>query len=278
MQAEIAVEKEIQTTRFYFQDPNPAGKPLVLLLHGLGADSTSWGYQIPLLVGMKMRPISVDLPGFGKSIYTGRNWKIRLIASDIADLIRSLTSSTITVVGISMGGTVALQLCLDYPELVERLVLVSTFATLRPKRVHEWIYLISRFIRANLRGVNAQAEMVAQRIFPNPEQEILRETLVQQIHQADPNAYVSAMRALGIFNVTKRLHEISIPTLVISGKDDTTVPLENQNELANKIHGAQQVVIPGGGHAIIAEQPELFNQILFEFFAGKAGGSLSLSS
>ena len=161
MQTDLAPMKEIQTTQFHYLDPNPTGEPVLLLLHGLGADSTSWGYQIPALMGAKMRPISVDLPGFGKSIYYGRNWKIRIIAGETADLVRSITSSTCTVVGISMGGTIALQLCLDYPELVERLVLVSTFANLRSEGVHQWVYLISRFIRANLRGVNAQAEMVA---------------------------------------------------------------------------------------------------------------------
>jgi len=278
MRAEILPLKEIRTTRFHYMDPNPTGDPVLLLLHGLGADSTSWGYQIPVLMGANMRPISLDLPGFGKSIYHGRNWTIRTVASETSDIVRSFISSTCTVVGISMGGTIALQLCLDYPEMVERLVLVSTFATLRPKYLHQWIYLISRFIKANLRGVNAQAEMVAHRIFPSPEQELLRQALIQQILQADPKVYVSAMRALGLFDVTKRLHEISVPTLVISGREDTTVPLENQSELASKIMGARQVIIPGGGHAIIVEQPDLFNQALLEFLTNKGGGSFSLKS
>jgi Predicted hydrolases or acyltransferases (alpha/beta hydrolase superfamily) len=267
MQTDFAPVKEQRTEQFHYLDPNPTGNPVFILLHGLGSNSTSWGYQIPVLLGAKTRPIPVDLPGFGKSIYSERNWNIRIIAGKTAEFVRRISPTPCTVVGISMGGTIALQLCLDYPELVERLVLVSTFATLRPKRLHECVYLISRFIKANLRGVNAQAEMVARRIFPKPEQEVLRQTLKQQILQADPNAYVSAMRALGLFDVTKRLHEISVPTLVISGKDDTTVPLENQSELTRKIHGARQVIIPGGGHAIIAEQPELFNQVLLEFLA-----------
>jgi 3-oxoadipate enol-lactonase len=271
MQTEVKSLKETITTHFHFLDPNPTGEPIILLLHGLGADSTSWGYQIPALTGSNMRPISVDLPGFGKSIYNRRNWKMRAIADEMAEFIRGFTSSNCTVVGISMGGTVALQFCLDHPDLVDRLVLVSTFATLRPERLYEWVYLINRFIKANLRGVNAQAEMVARRIFPNPEQKLLRETLLQQIRQANPKAYVSAMRALGFFDVTKRLNEISIPTLVVSGSDDSTVPLENQTKLAAKIRGAQQVIIPGGGHAIIAEQPILFNQVLLDFLGKKAG-------
>jgi len=265
MQTKKETFKENPANYFPFLDPNPTGEPLVLLLHGLGSDSTSWDYQIPALIGANLRPISVDLPGFGQSIYNGREWKIPRIAGMTAELVRSITASTCFVVGISMGGTIALQLCLDYPELVDRLVLVSTFATLRPKRLHEWRYLISRFISANLHGVNAQAEMVAQRVFPNAKQELMRKTLIRQICQADPKAYKSAMNALCFFDVRKRLHEISNPTLVISGKEDTTIPLENQSELARKINNAQQVIIPGGGHAIIADQPELFNKVLLDF-------------
>ena len=261
----------------YYLDPNPKGSPVVLLLHGLGADSSSWGYQIPILSEANMRPICVDLPGFGKSPIMERNWKISKITGQVADLTKGLTSSCI-VVGISMGGTVALQLCLDYPELVERLVLVSTFATLKPKHLHEWIYLSSRYIKARLQGVNAQAEMVAKRIFPNPNQNSLRGILVDQIHQANPTAYVSAMRALRFFDVRKRLNEISVPTLVISGGNDTTVPLENQTEMTNKIHGARQIIIPGGGHAIIADQPDIFNQVLLDFLSDGKPGSLSSNS
>ena len=63
-----------QETFFHYLDFNPEGKPAVLLLHGLGADSTSWGYQIPLLSEAGFRPIVPDLPGFGKSIAGHNHW------------------------------------------------------------------------------------------------------------------------------------------------------------------------------------------------------------
>jgi pimeloyl-ACP methyl ester carboxylesterase len=215
-----------------------------------------------------MRPIIVDIPGFGKSPFTKRNWSIPGAAAEIAGWVLKTLTVPLQLVGISMGGTIALQLALDYPQIVERLVLVNTFAALRPTRLKDLTYLVGRFMRANLLGVEAQAEMVAWRIFPEADQEPLRKILIDSILQSDPAVYRAAMRSLGLFDVKKRLREISIPTLVITGTLDSTVPPLVQAVLAEKIPGARQVLIPGGRHAVIADHPERFNQALLEFLLG----------
>ncbi|MBE3067962.1 MAG: alpha/beta fold hydrolase, partial [Chloroflexi bacterium] len=56
-------------TKLHYLDPNPAGHPAVLLLHGLGADASSWTLQLPALTGAGFRPIATDIPGFGQSPY-----------------------------------------------------------------------------------------------------------------------------------------------------------------------------------------------------------------
>jgi len=252
----------------FYQDPNPAGKPAVLLLHGLGSDSTSWGFQIPALLSHGIRPIIPDIPGFGKSPHNKKNWSIPGVAAEIAGLIKGLLVTPLPLVGISMGGTIALQMALDYPGFVERLVLVSTFASLRPTRLSDLSYLAVRFIRANLLGIQSQAEMVAWRIFPEEDQEPMRNILINSILQSDPAVYRAAMRSLGLFDVKKRLAQIKIPTLVITGTLDSTVPPPVQAVLTQKIPGAKQVIIPGGRHAVIVDQPEQFNQALLDFLIG----------
>ena len=123
-------------------------------------------------------------------------------------------------------------------------------------------------MRANLLGVEAQAEMVAWRIFPEADQESLRKILIESILQSDPAVYRAAMRSLGLFDVKKRLKQIKIPTLVITGTLDSMVPPPVQAALAQNIPGAQQVLIQGGRHAVIADHPEQFNQALLEFLLG----------
>jgi 3-oxoadipate enol-lactonase len=258
-------KKPGKETIFHYLDFNPDGHPAILLLHGLGADGSSWGFQIPVLSEAGLRPIAPDLPGFGKSIPGEGRWTIARAANEVARMVSGLNTSPLILVGISMGGTVALQLALDFPRLVQKLVLVSTFACLRPKRFDEMSYLLGRYVVANLRGKEYQAETVAQRLFPHPDQADLRAELISRILQSDEHIYRQAMQALGLFDVRRRLGEIEVPTLIISGENDTTVPLANQAELAAGIPGAHQIIIPQAGHAVIADQATRFNRELLAF-------------
>ncbi len=196
----------------------------MLLLHGLGADANSWTLQLPALSRAGFRPIAVDTPGFGESLYDGRGWSIRRMAAEIANLLEDLRCGAAHVVGLSMGGTIAQQFALDHPHLTRRLVLVSTFAVLQPGSLKGWYYFLQRLLVVNTLGLPAQARLVAQRIFPHEDQAQLRELLVETVSRADPRAYRKAMAALGMFNSLKRLGEITAPTLVVTGEEDTTVP------------------------------------------------------
>jgi 3-oxoadipate enol-lactonase len=252
-------------TRLNFLDPNPAGNPVVLLLHGLGADASSWTLQLPPLIAAGFRPIATDTPGFGRSPYDGHGWSIRRVAAGMATLLEELGTGPAHVVGLSMGGTIAQQFALDFPLLTRSLVLVSTFSVLRPDNLSGWFYFLQRFIVVSTLGLPSQAKVVAQRVFPGPQVENLREMLVETISRADPRAYRRAMVSLGLFNSVKRLQEIKVPALVMTGADDTTVLPARQQTLAQGIVGARQVIFPAAGHAVPIDQPELFNRELLAF-------------
>jgi 3-oxoadipate enol-lactonase len=254
-------------TNLHYLDPNPTGSPAVLLLHGLGADANSWALQLPVLNEAGFRPIVPDTPGFGHSPYDGRGWSIRGAAAEMANLLDELQIGPVHVVGLSMGGTIAQQLTLDYPHLVLKLVLVSTFAVLRPKGWGGWLYFLQRFILVKTLGLSAQARVVSQRIFPDPKSSRMREILVETISQADPRAYRKAMTSLGLFNSVKRLGEIKVPTLVITGADDTTVAPARQQMLVEGIPQAMQVIISEAGHAVPVDQPAGFNREMLAFLS-----------
>lgn len=254
----------------HYFDPNPAGQPAVLLLHGLGADAGSWTLQIPAITGVGFRPIAVDIPGFGLSPYNGHGWSIRRVADGMAGLLEELQTGPAHVVGLSLGGTIAQQFALDMPHLTRKLVLVSTFAVLRPDNLSGWVYFLQRFILVNTLGLSAQAKVVAKRVFPDPRHEKLRNILVETISHADPRAYRKAMASLGLFNSIKRLGEIKAPTLVITGADDTTVNPARQRLLAAGIPKSQQVIIPDAGHAVPVDQADRFNRELLNFLLSGA--------
>lgn len=243
----------------HFIDPNPEGSPILLLLHGLGATAESWHFQLSELCARGYRLIAPDLPGFGRSPLAGRRWNLNQAVEQLIDLMDQLGIGRFIAAGISMGGTVALQMAYRYPRQVKGLILINTFSSLTPGSLSEWGYFLRRGWRAFLRTPADQAWIVAERVFPGPDQAAYREMLVESIRRADPIIYRQAMLALARFNFTRKLPAIKAPTLVISGAEDTTIPLKNQRELANKIPYAEHVVVPKAGHAVIADQPALFN-------------------
>ncbi len=248
-----------------FLDPHPAGSPAVLLLHGLGANGSMWSLQFDDLIAAGYRPIAPDAPGFGDSPYDGRGWNFGRVAAHLAALLRELETGPAHVVGLSMGGVIAQQFALDYPALTRKLVLVSTFSVLRPSTLSQWLYFLQRLVVVHLVGLEQQSKIVARRVFPLPEQEALRQMAAAQIARADPRAYRAAMRHLGLFDSRRRLNEIRVPTLVITGECDSTVSPARQKFLAEGILNARQVVLPGGGHAVAIDQAEAFNRVLLEF-------------
>ncbi len=179
--------------------------------------------QLPALSQAGFRPLAPDAPGFGGSPYDGRGWNIRRVAGQMAGLLEELGTGPAHVVGLSMGGVIAQQFALDFPQLTRKLVLVSTFSVLRPETLDGWGYFAHRSAAVLLLGMEAQAQVVARRVFPDPQDQALREMYIAVVGRADPRAYRRAMLSLGLFDSRKRLGQIKTPTLVLTGADDSTV-------------------------------------------------------
>jgi 3-oxoadipate enol-lactonase len=251
----------------FFLDPNPGGSKAVFLLHGLGADSESWMWQMTALANAGYRPVVLDLPGFGKTPRPTGRWTIAGAARAVFDTVEQLEIDHLSIAGISMGGTVALKFALEYPKYVDHLILINTFASLRPQSFQDFGYFLRRFLLVSTGDRQTQAEFVGKRIFPKDGQEDLRRILVEKILQSDQKVYKEAMTSLGLFQVMGRLLEIKIPTLVITGGNDTTVPLHNQVALASGIRNARHVIIPDGGHGVTIDHPDEVNATLLSFLA-----------
>lgn len=250
-------------------DLNPKESQTLVLLHGLGANGESWQLQTPFFTQAGYRTIIPDLRSFGQTPYPGHT-SIAEMAGDVSELLTGLNIPQANILGISLGGTVALQFALDFPKQVDKLILVNTFAHLRPKNPGVWLYMLWRLILVHTIGLETQGKVVAKRVFPHPEQEIARQELMAQIRQADPRGYRATMRALGQFNVQPRLKEIHNPTLILTSEDDTTVPGDAQRALAQGISGARQILFPDGGHALSVDQAGAFNAAVLGFLEGKS--------
>ncbi len=248
-----------------YSDLNPTSEATALLLHGLGATAESWELQFLPLIDSGFRVITPDLRGFGRSSYPGGRNDAQVMAGDMFRLLQHLEIDSCIVVGISMGGTVGLQLTLEHSTHVDALIFINTFARLRPRRITSWYFYAVRLILVHILGVRIQARLVAKKLFPDPNQLQYRDIFYSQIIQANPQAYRSTMRSFIKFDVSSKLSEIEIPVLVITGERDSIVPPEMQTELSLKISNAHHEVIQDAGHAVIVDKPTELNRVMLKF-------------
>ncbi|MFQ5923328.1 MAG: alpha/beta fold hydrolase [Anaerolineales bacterium] len=237
--------------------------PLVLMLHGLGSRGEDWVLQIEPLQD-EYRLVTPDLRGHGTSPSPSGWPTFRDLAADVSGLLLHLGERRAHVVGLSLGGGVALQMCVDFPEQVESLTIVNAAATLRvPFR-----RLPSAFVRLALLLTGRRrrlGEWVAASLFPREDQLQLREVAAERIAENLRLNYFKAITAVLRFDLRKQVHLIEAPTLVVAGKLDDTVPLRPKVALARAILGARLEVIEDSGHATPLDTPVEFNRILLEF-------------
>ena len=245
----------------------------ILLIAGLGACAKVWFRQIPYL-SRSYRVLAFDNRGAGASDKPDVPYSMEMLAGDTAVLLDALGIGTAHVYGVSMGGMIAQELALRYPERVSSLVLGCTTCggderilpstetlafLLDPDR---WERLApDERTRASLPFNLSQAFIEG-----NPE---LIEQYVAMVAESSPPAYAyfRQREAVSAHDTCDRLPLISVPTLVISGSVDRQVPAENSSLLASRIPGAELVILEGMGHGFFIEAAEEASEAILDFLA-----------
>jgi 3-oxoadipate enol-lactonase len=249
-----------------YYETSGSGAPL-LLLHGLGSSSADWALQAPAFAA-RWQVVTVDLRGHGRSQDGARRYTIAQMAEDVAALLAELELPPAHVVGLSLGGCAAQILAAGHPERVRSLVLVNTFARLRPDGLRGAGRLIMRAWLFGTAPMPVLAEYVAAGLFPKPEQNAIYTEAVARLSRNQKRPYLAAMHAALGFDARAQLGRIRCPTLVVAGDRDRTVPRAAIDELCRGIPGARFALIEDSGHATPYDQPEAFNQAVMEFIAG----------
>lgn len=239
-----------------------SGEPL-LLLHGLGSSSADWLLQIPVF-SSHWHVIAPDLRGHGRTPLPDSGLTIEQMAIDMIELLERLDAHPAHVLGLSMGGCVALALALARPDEVRSLILVNTGAAIRLSG-RRYLRGLARVIALLLGGPPAMARLVARGLFPDPEQALLRREAAARLSQVDVRAYLGAVRSLLRFDVRPRLAEIRCPTLVIAGAADETLGPQPTRYLADHPPNARLTIIPRSRHVTPVDQPEAFNRTVLNF-------------
>jgi len=241
----------------------PAGAPIVLLLHGLGSSADDWALQIPAL-GERYRVLAVDLPAHHRSPRPRGTFSAERMAAIVDALLETLGIARAHVVGLSLGGCVALALALGAPARVRSLVVVNGFARLRPSGLRAAVRGAGRVALAVAAPMSVVAAYVAREAFPGPEHAALRRAAVERLTANPRRHYLASLAAILRFDVRHRLGEIRCPTLIVAGARDRTVPLAAKELLAGSIRGADLRVVADSGHVSQIDQAAAFNRLLLE--------------
>jgi 3-oxoadipate enol-lactonase len=248
-----------------FEAQAPTIKPDVVLLHGLGSCSEDWGFQVPVLT-RSHRVLALDLPGHGQSPALPQLPTIDNFASVVIEALGPVLHGPAHFVGLSLGGLVALQSAIDYPERVASLTIVNAFARMQvPGRgLGRMLGRMGLLLLAPMAWVG---RWVADGLFPDPEQDQLRTLAAARLAANPRRAYLQAAMAVARFDASGKLGCISCPALIIAGEQDQTVGYQAKRRLADGIRGARFVSLPGSGHASPVDAYSAFNQALLDFLS-----------
>jgi pimeloyl-ACP methyl ester carboxylesterase len=207
---------------------------LLVLIVGLGTDISEWEGIIHWLA-QKYKVLAFDNRGAGRTDKPDTHYSIEMMANDTAELMQALGIKQAYILGISMGGRIALALALQHPKRVKKLVLVSTSA----RSIKNWR---SRFF-----------DMLSSMPF-------FRSKYPQPHY-----AFMRQRQASFVYSCAAKLHELHIPTVIMHGKKDKVVPYKLAEEMHTGIKGSKMLTFAGGHIFFFMKERQQFLDAIAEF-------------
>lgn len=257
---------QINGFRFSFVSEGSETAPAVLLSHTLASRAEVWGYQLPLL-SQRFRVILYDVRGHGESEASGDNYSLEELANDVVKLLDHLSIERTAFVGISLGGMIGQVLGLTAPDRLSALVLCSTGSEVNEAMKTN---LDQRIDSVRLKGLESQVEPTLERWLTPEFLQSAPETAAwigDLIRSTSPDGFIGCCRALQKLNVTERLKEIKVPTLLVPGEKDQGFPPSVLESIRERIEDSKLQILKGAAHLGIVEQAHRFNEIVLPFLA-----------
>ena len=254
----------------YYEIHGPPDAPPIVLIGGWASYLWIWFRQIPAFKE-RYRCVVFDNRGAGRSSKPDYPYTIEMFANDTVGLMEALDIENAHILGVSMGGLIAQQIAISYPEKVRSLVLVSTHFG-GPNHIP-----IDNKTRALLVALPTETISLEQamdmRIKATFSPQFIHENrqLIQQIYEwslkypSPLYAQTHQTSATDAFNAESEVKQISAPTLILHGDSDFTIPPKNAELLRDSISTSKLILIEGGSHFSIIEKYDSFNGAVMSF-------------
>ena len=249
----------------HYQLEGPPGAPVLVLSHALGLSLAMWDPQLPSL-SEQHRVLRYDHRGHGGSPVPAGSYTIEELGRDLLHLLDRLGLERVSFCGLSLGGMVGIWVAANAPDRIDRLVLCCTAA--RMPRPDDFAAR-ARTVRED--GMDAIADGLIGRwftpAFPARHPEIIAR--IRAILLATPReGYAGACEALAHMDLRDDLPRIAAPTLVIGAEQVQSTPPEKSREIAQRIPGAELVLVPNAAHLANLEQPDAVTERILRTLPG----------
>lgn len=229
------------------------GKPLIIL-HGWGSASDRWIKEAEIISQKGYKVIIPDLPGFGQSDKLTRPWTVNDYVKWFEEFTKNLNIENFYLLGYSFGGALAAKISVKYPQRVQKLFLVAA-AIIRKKTTQKnFSAKIAKFIKL---------------FYFLPYYGFFRKAIYKFIIKKSDYVYTEGIMKQTYLNVVAddvsfNLPFIRVPTVIIWGDKDQSVPIENAHYANEKIKNSKLIIIPGADHLLHKKLPELLAEKVLE--------------
>lgn len=247
-----------------------AGPPL-LLVSGLNGVASFWAPHVEPLAA-RFTVVLHDHRGTGRSSPSRIDYSVGQMADDLVQLMDHLGIARAHLIGHSTGGAIGQTLALDRPERIDRLVLSATW-TAADAYFRRLFEVRGETLRASGPAAYVRANALFMRPPPWTRDHAAALGAEEEVATAGfppPEVMLSRIAAILGFDRRAELGRIAAPTLVVAARDDIVTPLYYSEELAERIPGAELLVLEDGGHFYPVVRAEEFRQATFDFLAGPA--------
>ena len=256
---------EVNGQRLYYE-VHGDGEPLLLVM-GLGADHLAWALQVgPLAEHFKV--IVFDNRDCGQSSYADTQYEITDLAADTIGLADELGLEIFHLLGASMGGAIAQEMALGWPDRIRTLTLAITFAG-----AGAYGRKLGRMMAADVLRRSWQEHIdhmmllcFSEAFYDNTEGvTFMRQQMLANPYPQKPEGFARQAEASGRHEARARLPSLSMPVHVIGAEHDILVPVWKSRELADLVPGAKLTIIEGAAHGLNLERAEDFNAAVLDF-------------
>jgi pimeloyl-ACP methyl ester carboxylesterase len=230
-------------------------RPPIVLIHGAGSNHLSWPAEIRRLNGYRV--LAIDLPGHGKSHEMGKQ-SIQSYADTVVNFLDGLQAHQAILIGHSMGGAIAMTIAINHPALVFGLGLIASGAH----------FSIPPGLIENLRNSASRSLAIEQlrKLIISPQaSNILTNRIMQPLQEMRTGILIGDWVACSNFDLCHAVSQIRCPTWISVGSEDCLTPVAFSRFLAAEIGQNQLEIIPGAGHMVPLEKPEITSQKLSNF-------------